>query len=397
MRASRISKRIGRAVLGDGARRWAAPLGALLLAALLTHGVAGAQGKEAILVPTPVPANEQQAARVGPQEAANMQQEGQQAAAQREVTQPLNNAPVWRDVRSGDVNAYQTTQVRGRETNILIQSEGEVWRRIRNGPITIYGGWLMVIAFLAIGLFYWWKGPVKLHEPRTGREILRFTAWERVLHWTTAISFVILAASGIIMLFGRYVILPLFGYTLFSLLAILGKNLHNFVGPLFIVCTLLMLVTFVRDNLWRAHDWRWLRKAGGLVSGEHVPAGKYNAGEKAWFWLGVLALGIVVSLTGLVLDFPNFGQTREIMQYANVIHATAAVLYMAMSLGHIYLGTIGMEGAYDAMRHGTVDETWAKEHHDLWYRDVMANRGRPSPGAPRATAPASALKEGWKT
>jgi formate dehydrogenase subunit gamma len=300
--------------------------------------------------------------------------EGQAAQNRREATQPGNNAPLWRDVRSGDINAYQTTQVRGVETNILVQSEGEMWRRVRNGPITVYGGWLIVAVFLMIGLFYWRKGEIMLHTPKTGRVITRFTAWERLVHWTTAIAFVVLAISGIIMLFGRYVILPAMGYTIFSALAIVAKNLHNFVGPLFVVCTLLMVVTFVRQNAPRAYDWVWLRKFGGLFSGTHVPSGKFNAGEKAWFWGGVVVLGVIVSATGLVLDFPNFGQGREAMQLANVIHAIAAVLYIAMSLGHIYLGTIGMEGSYDSMRHGVVDEAWAKEHHEYWYRDQIVRK-----------------------
>jgi formate dehydrogenase subunit gamma len=204
--------------------------------------------------------------------------------------------------------------------------------------------------------------------------------------------------SGIFMLFGRYVLLPIFGYSIFSALTILGKNLHNFVGPLFVVCTVLMFAVFVHDNIPRSYDWRWLRKAGGMVSGEHVPSGKFNAGEKAWFWFGVTVLGIAVSASGLILDFPNFGQTRETMQISNIVHAVAAVIYMAISLGHMYLGTVGLEGSYDAMRHGTVDETWAKEHHELWYRDVMAARGnRVTPAGPApTTAPAAAMKEGWE-
>jgi formate dehydrogenase subunit gamma len=322
-------------------------------------------------------------------------EQGQPAEAQRQRTQPLNNAPMWRDVRSGDINPYQTTQVRGPETNVLIQTEGEMWRRVRNGPVTVYGGWLIVAAFVAMLLFYWWRGKITLHEPKTGRLIVRFTAWERLVHWSAAISFVILAVSGIFMLFGRYVLLPIFGYSFFSALTILGKNLHNFVGPLFVVCTVLLFVVFVRDNVPRSHDWRWFRKAGGLVSGEHVPSGRFNAGEKAWFWFGVTILGIVVSASGLILDFPNFGQTRETMQWSNIVHAVAAVVYMAMSLGHIYLGTVGLEGSYDAMRHGVVDETWAKEHHELWYREVVARRDRSTPGRMHAAAPASPMKEGW--
>ena len=297
--------------------------------------------------------------------------EGPQAQARREVTQPGNNAPFWRDVREGETNRFQTTQVQGLETEILVQTEGEIWRQIRNGPITIYGGWLIVGAFLIIAAFYSWRGQIKLHEPRTGREILRFTRWERIVHWTTAGAFAVLAVTGILMLFGRYVILPLMGYTVFASLTAVGKTLHNFAGPLFVACTLLMVVTFIRDNVWRRYDWTWMRRIGDFLKARHVSAGKYNAGEKVWFWFGVLALGVAVSVSGLILDFPNFGQGRQTMQLAHVLHATAAVLFMAMSLGHIYLGTIGFEGSYDAMRHGAVDETWAKEHHDIWYGQVL--------------------------
>jgi formate dehydrogenase subunit gamma len=318
---------------------------------------------------------------------------GAKEQAQRQQTQPLNNAPVWREVRKGE-NPYQTSQVRGIESTILVQSQGETWRRLRNGPITIYGGWLIVIVALAIGLFYWRKGAIKLHGTPTGRMIERFSDWDRIVHWTTAISFVVLAVSGIVMLFGKYILLPVFGYTLFSWLAILCKNLHNFVGPLFALCIVLMFVTFVKDNLPKAYDLQWFAKAGGLLSGEHVPSGRFNAGEKSWFWVGVTALGIVVSVTGFVLDFPNFAQGRALMQQANVIHAIAAVLFMTIALGHIYLGTIGMEGAYESMRNGAVDETWAKEHHEYWYNEVKG-QARAAGGNPSA-AHASSMKEGWK-
>jgi formate dehydrogenase subunit gamma len=315
--------------------------------------------------------------------------------AQRQAVQPLNNAPVWRDVRSGEVSPYTTTQVRGTETNVLIQSEGEVWRQIRNGPITIYGGWLIVAILAAIAAFYAVKGQIKLHEKPTGRQIERFNAWERIVHWTTAISFVILAVSGLVMLFGKHLLLPLIGYTLFAWLSILMKNLHNFVGPLFVLCTVVMVATFIKDNVPRAYDWLWVRKGGGLFTGAHVPSGRFNAAEKFWFWFGVMVLGIIVSVSGIILDFPQLVDgARGAMQQANMVHAVAAVLFMAMSLGHIYLGTIGMEGAYDSMRNGYVDETWAKEHHEYWYNETVANK-RASGAAPSA-AVASPMKEGWK-
>ena len=376
------------------AQYWARVFVALVLVTFAQLGLAqqGQRTSESERISTRAPESSatQQGAAQQPGAA-----EGQAAQAQRQSAQPFNNAPLYRDVRSGDINPYQTTQVRGPETNVLIQTEGEMWRRVRNGPVTVYGGWLMVVAFVAVLLFYWGRGKITLHEPKTGRLIVRFTAWERLVHWAAAITFVILALSGIFMLFGRYVLLPIFGYSIFSAITILGKNLHNFLGPLFVLCTVLLFVVFVRDNVPRSYDWRWFRKAGGLVSGEHVPSGKFNAGEKAWFWFGATILGIAVSVSGLILDFPNFGQTRETMQWANIVHAVAAVIYMAMSLGHMYLGTIGMEGSYDAMRHGVVDETWAKEHHELWYREFVGRRERPTPGSMPSAAPAAAMKEGW--
>lgn len=317
-----------------------------------------------------------------------------QEQAARQQVQPGNNAPVWRDVRGGD-NPYQTTQVRGVETEVLVQTGGETWRQLRNHVITVYGGWLLVLMAAMIGAFYYWKGPIRLHDKPTGRTLLRFSYWERTVHWGVAISFVLLAVTGVIIMFGKHILLPIIGYTLFSLIAQLSKLIHNFVGPVFAVCTVLMFITYVKDNLPKAHDLKWVAKAGGLFSGQHVPSGRFNAGEKSWFWIGVTGLGVVVSVTGFILNFPNFDQGRELMQQANVIHGIAAVLFVAMSLGHIYMGTLGVEGAYESMRTGEVDETWAKEHHEYWYRDTVAGESGKGGGAANP-AVASAMKEGWK-
>jgi formate dehydrogenase subunit gamma len=314
--------------------------------------------------------------------------------AERQQSQPLNNAPFWRDVRAGQANPYQTTTVRGIETSVLVQTQGEIWRQIRNGPVTVYGGWLLVAVFLLIGLFYAVKGPIRLQSAPTGRQIERFSGWERVVHWTTAVTFVVLAVTGIVILFGRYILLPVTGYSAFSWLAVISKTLHNFIGPLFAAGIILMFVTFVKDNLPRAYDWIWVKKAGGMLrSGSHVPSGKFNAGEKGWFWAGVTVLGIAVCASGFILLFPNFEQGRVAMQQAHVIHAIAALLFIAMSFGHIYMGTLGVEGAYDSMRTGHVDETWAKEHHEYWYDEVKAGR---IPGGAPSTAPAAPLREGWR-
>ena len=320
-----------------------------------------------------------------------------QEQVQRQETQPLNNAPVWRDVRGGDINQYQTTQVRGVESSVLVQSEGEIWRQVRNGPITVYGGWLLVAVVLLLGAYFAIKGPIRLPEKPSGRLMPRFSAWDRIVHWSTAITFILLSVTGMITLFGKYVLLPVFGYALFSWIASLAKNLHNFLGPLFAVCTIIMFVTFVKDNLPKAYDWVWVRRFGGMLGEGHVPCGRFNAAEKVYFWLGVLLLGVVISVTGFILNFANFGQGRELMQISNVLHAVSAVLFITMALGHIYLGTIGVEGAYEAMRTGMTDEVWAKTHHQYWYEEMKkGQQAKSAPGGTPAGAPAAAMKDGWK-
>jgi formate dehydrogenase subunit gamma len=309
-----------------------------------------------------------------------------QQQQQRQITQPGNNAPVWREVRKEGQEHY--TSIKGRETGVLVQSAGETWRRIRNGPVTFYGGLLVSLVTLAIFAFYFWKGPVKLHERPTGRLIRRFTPMEQVVHWTAAISFCVLGISGLIMLFGKHILLPVIGYTLFAWLTMLGKNLHNFIAPFFMLAVILMVFMWLRDNLPRSYDWQWFSKAWAFfASGAHIPSGRFNAGEKVWFWLGVIGLSIVVSWSGVILLFPNFDQTRAVMQEAWIWHAVAALVYIAMSLGHIYMGTIGVEGAYGNMRNGYTDETWAKEHHSLWYDEVKSGRGAAPGGAVPAGAP----------
>ena len=314
------------------------------------------------------------------------QAQTQDSQAQRQQVQPGNNAPVWREVRSGKEGV---TTVKGRETGVLIQTWGETWRKLRNGPISLYGGWLVVLVLIALAVFYKWHGPIGLHSPPTGKMIERFSSFERIAHWSMAISFCILGLSGLTMLFGKYVLLPVIGHTLFSWLAELGKNLHNFVGPIFLFSIVVFVVKFIRDNIPRGYDITWLAKGGGVLSGEVVPSGRFNAAEKIWFWGGVIGLGTVSCASGLVLDFPNFDQTRALMMLANIVHVIAAILFIVWSFTHIYLGTVGTTGAYAAMRDGYVDETWAREHAQYWYDDVKAGRRALPSGTPGTTAAAA--------
>ena len=244
-------------------------------------------------------------------------------------------------MRSGEP---QFTVPRGRETDVLIQPQGQTWRALRV-PVATAGGFLVAAALLILGAFYLWRGPIVVHGAPAGRKIERFTVVERAVHWTVAIAFAMLALSGLIMTFGKTVLLPLIGYTLFSWLAILAKGLHNFIGPILVVALPIMILLFVRENLFRDYDWHWLKRGGGMLTGEHVPSGKANAGQKILFWVMVVLLGLTLCVTGPILDFPNFNQTRQTMQVANMVHMIAGVLATCLLLGHAYLGTIGMKGA----------------------------------------------------
>lgn len=316
----------------------------------------------------------------------------------RSKVQPGNNAPMWRQVGAGVTGYSSLPASEAPEAGNLIQpfvqypgskltTAGEAWRQVRNNWIIPYGGSLLLIVALAIALFYYSKGTMKLHGAETGRKIERFTPLERAAHWTNAIAFVLLAVSGVVIAFGKYFILPIIGTALFGWLTYALKNIHNFAGPLFAVSLVIVIVTFIKDNLPSKEDITWLLKGGGLLSGQEVPSHRFNAGEKVLFWLGVLGLGAIVVASGLVLDklIPGLIYERSTMQIANMIHGVATVLMMAMFMGHIYMGTIGMQGAYSAMREGYVDETWAKEHHELWYNDIKAGK-IPAQRSPEAVA-----------
>lgn len=320
-------------------------------------------------------------------DASNDPNYAKQTNAERSKVQPGNNAPIWRQAGQG-VEGYSSLPKReAPEAGFLMQAQvqypgsrmtnaGEAWRQVRNNWIIPYGGSLLVIAALALALFYWRKGTIGLHGSETGKKIERFTYFERAAHWANAIAFCTLAISGIVMAFGRYFLQPVLGGTLFGWLTYALKNAHNFMGPLFAVSLAVVFFTFARDNMPSKGDLTWLLKGGGILSGKEVPSHRFNAGEKVVFWGGVFALGAIVVGSGLVLDklIPGLVYIRETMQISHMVHASAALLMIAMFMGHIYIGSIGMSGAYQGMKTGYVDETWAKEHHELWHDDIKAGK-----------------------
>jgi formate dehydrogenase subunit gamma len=294
--------------------------------------------------------------------------EAQRKAAQN---QPGNSAPIWRTVNSDTVNSVS---IPDKQAGVLIQKSGQQWRLIRNGVITVYGAWLLALAVCGILAMFLVRGTIKLHEPMSGRKIQRFTSVERLTHWVMAFSFVGLAITGLLILYGKYFAIDLLGASLFSTLLLVSKNIHNFTGPLFTISIVIFFFLFVKRNLPEKGDMQWAMSFGGMLSGKHIPAGFFNFGEKFWFWFGMVILGTLVSASGWVLDMivpiPGIEYWRGTMQIANIIHGVAALIMTALAMGHIYIGTIGMQGSIDGMKTGYVDETWAKEHHEIWYNKV---------------------------
>lgn len=281
---------------------------------------------------------------------------------------PANpRANFWRVVRHG-IPGYSTLPAQGHD--VLIQNGGENWREIRNILIINISPWLLGLALVAMGLFHLIVGGDKLEEPRTGVLLQRYTTGERLLHWYTALLFLLMAVTGLSILLGRSFLIPVSGHTSFAAYLSIAKLLHNWGGPLFLAGVFLEFVSWSRSNIPRKSDLQWFKSMGGMIgSGPRPHTGKINGGEKTWFWLMVL-FATIVGITGVVLDFPIWGQTRFIMQVSEVIHATAAVLFVTASFGHIYMGTLGSEGAFEGMWRGKVDASWARQHSDLWYKEV---------------------------
>ena len=275
---------------------------------------------------------------------------------------------LWNNVRQRNEKINGSTQVKGVDTGVLINKGGEDWRRFRIEQLVPFGAYFIGGILGAIVLFYLVRGKSLIPGGRTGVLIPRFTLNQRIAHWFTAGIFWLLAVTGLILLYGRFVLIPLLGAEGFSVTASASKEMHNLFGPLFILAVIAMFVLYIKDNFFNLADLKWFAKGGGMFGG-HVSAGRFNAGEKTWFWL-VMIFGTALCISGLILVFAVLGQGREIMTLSHMVHGISALLLIAISFGHIYLGTIGVEGTLDSMATGSVDEAWARAHHDQWYQEM---------------------------
>jgi formate dehydrogenase subunit gamma len=268
---------------------------------------------------------------------------------------------------------------------VLMQPAGRSWDFFHE-VLLHWGGAIVILGMIVVlGAAFLFMGRLRITAGRSGQKILRFKAFERFSHWLTAVSFVVLGLTGLNITFGKIVLLPLIGPEAFSNVSEAAKYAHNFTSFAFVAGLILIAVIFFRDNLFEKVDADWIKQGGGFIKSRHAPAGRFNLGEKLVYWLS-LAAGVTVSASGFLLLFPFFGTDIADMQLAQVIHAVVAVLFVALILGHIYIGTLGMEGAFEAMGTGEVDLNWAKEHHDRWLAQQLASEDRQAHPHPSATA-----------
>lgn len=307
-----------------------------------------------------------------------------------------SDSQIWRAIREG---TRGTVAGPNKMSGQMIQSEGDNWRAIRNGPLVVYGG-SVLLGFVGItALFFLLRGRIRIDSGPSGMTIERFNGIERFAHWITAVSFIILAVTGLNLLYGKEVLIPLLGKDAFAAITGWGKLAHNYLAFSFLFGVALMFVLWVVHNLPSRHDLKWLAMGGGLfVKGVHPPAKKFNAGQKVIFWVVIIS-GLSLGLSGWALLFPftttffadtfallnSMGanlptQVTEMqeMQLNQLWHGIVGLVAMGIIVGHIYIGSIGMEGAFAAMGSGQVDLNWAKEHHSLW---VAEHEGEERPSA----------------
>src|SRR5258706_2385659 len=268
--------------------------------------------------------------------------------------------------------------------SVLTHPAGREWRLFHEVWLRWIGAIVILGTVLLLTAFYLWRGTVRLESGSSGRKILRFTAFERFVHWMTAVSFITLGITGLNITFGKPLLLPLIGHDAFAAWSQWAKYAHNYVSFPFVVGIVLIFLMWLPGNIPNRVDFECLRRGGGMLWPDHRPAYRFNAGQKAIYWSVVMA-GMAMAGTGYLLMLPFFGTGIDTMETTEMVHGIIAMLFTALIFAHIYIGTIGMEGAFEAMGTGCVDLNWAKEHHSLWLEEEEAHGG-PVDCQPQPTA-----------
>lgn len=263
----------------------------------------------------------------------------------------------------------------------LIQPAGRDWRDFHRSKLPVIGGIVILGMVVLLAIFFLVRGRVRMREEPSGKTILRFASFERFIHWLTASCFVVLALSGLNISFGRRLVLPLLGADAFATMSAYAKFAHDYLAFPFMFGVAVMFLMWIKDNIPSKLDLEWLKQGGGILfKGKHPQAKRFNAGQKGIFWIVVIG-GTLMSVSGWFMLFPYIPENVTVLQWWTVIHAVIAMLFIGAMLAHIYIGTLGMEGAFDAMGSGQVDLNWAKEHHALWLEEEEAKGDAPPAGA----------------
>jgi formate dehydrogenase subunit gamma len=270
---------------------------------------------------------------------------------------------------------------------VLMQPAGRRWDHFHEIILHWLGAIVILGMIAALGAAYLIMGRLRISKGRSGQKVRRFNAFERFSHWLTAISFVVLGLTGLNITFGKILLLPMIGPEAFSSESQVAKYVHNFVSASFVIGLVLIVAIWIKDNIPQKVDIEWIKQGGGFIKSKHAPSGRFNAGEKLVFW-SALGAGVAVIISGYLLMFPFYVTNIAGMQLAQVVHAIVAVLFIAVIIAHIYIGTLGMEGAFEAMATGDVDLNWAKEHHDLWLEEQLSKE-RLAARSPQSSAAAA--------
>ncbi|MDB5316166.1 MAG: formate dehydrogenase subunit gamma [Rhodospirillales bacterium] len=313
---------------------------ALLLALVLASAGVAAHAQTA---PTPAPLGDR----------------GQSAADEMELMRTL---------QGGRIEGRIT--IPNQQAATLIQPAGREWREYHNRTLAWVGGIAVLGMIAVLAVFFFSRGRIRLEGGPSGQTIQRFNIIERANHWMVASCFIILALSGLNLTFGRYLLLPLVGPESFTAVSQWGKYAHNFLSFPFALGLVVMFLLWVKEAIPNARDITWFRQGGGFIGNRHPEAARFNAGQKVIFWITILGGGAVAA-SGYFLIFPFAATDIAGMQLSHIIHSLLSVLMIAAMLAHIYLGSLGMENAIDAMSSGQVDLKWAKEHHSLWVEEEM--------------------------
>jgi len=306
--------------------------------------------------------------------------------------QPTSVNPTASSVKEGQL-LQELNRISGRGTlpnvtsNVIEQPAGRDWRQFHEVWLRWIGAIVILGAVIGLVGFYLWRGMVRIEKGRSGRTVVRFNAFERFSHWMTATCFIVLAISGLNITFGKPLLLPLMSPEAFTTWSQALKYAHNFLSFPFTIGVIVIFLMWVAGNLPNKVDAQWIREGGGILDpNKHPPAYRFNAGQKLIYWIVVIG-GTASAITGYILMFPFYGGLGIAgIQTAQIVHGIVAMLFVAAMLGHIYIGTIGMEGAFEAMGTGEVDINWARQHHRLWLEEELA---RTTPSQPRRQAAAT--------